>query len=189
MRTTILTMVLVFAGLTNTWAQDEGGGKGRRRPPRNPPPAEANQAALQNQRVGGNANGLAGVQNAAGQNAAGQNNNGTPPFDAAAWSTAMLQQFDTDGDAKLDQSELSQCLSALAQMVQAQNQAQQRQGGGQMGMGGGGRGFGGPPGPPPEAAGDADKEDVFGLPMRARGGGGGGPGGGGQGRSGMRRGG
>ncbi len=63
---------------------------------------------------------------------------GTNAFDSNAFADQMLQRFDQDQDGKLDRTELSSCLNALAQEVRHQQMAQ----GGQPGQPGG-AGFGG----------------------------------------------
>jgi hypothetical protein len=52
-----------------------------------------------------------------------------PDFDPAAFSAAMIQQFDQSGDGKLNQSELAACLDMLYQQVMQQQQQMKSSGG------------------------------------------------------------
>ncbi len=57
---------------------------------------------------------------AGGLNGQGGNPAGIAHFDSGAWSTAMIQQFDKDGDGALNHAELQACLELLHRQVTEQ---------------------------------------------------------------------
>jgi hypothetical protein len=146
MRFTVLFVMLVFGWLTTEASAQNDNPKGNAKgAPQDVEPKQAGKGVRGNAR--GNkpgAPGATGLPGAAG-GAGGFAGGGLPGFDAKAWAQQMMQQFDADGDKKLDETELAGCMDALAQKVIAQ-QMQMMNGGGLGGGfqgGAGGAGFGG----------------------------------------------
>jgi hypothetical protein len=147
MRLTVLLAMLVFGWVTTEVNAQNDNPKGNAKgAPQDVEPKQAGKGARGNAR--GNkpgAPGAAGLPGAAG-GAGGFAGGGLPGFDAKAWAQQMMQQFDADGDKKLDETELAGCMDALAQKVIAQ-QMQMMNGGGFGGQGAAGgagaAGFGG----------------------------------------------
>lgn len=133
-----LPLALALCAATVGWSDD--GPRGKKGPPGN---AENRMA----QAVGGPTADGGGADRARGEAARPATGN----FDPSTFSASMIQQFDQDGDAALNQGELASCLSMLYQQVQQQQQMiaqsaqqqllQQMSGGaGQAGCAGGGAG-------------------------------------------------
>lgn len=98
-----------------------GGGKREGGPGRGGPPGQNQPAERGNQADNRQANG----------NLAAANNGPTATGLSAQFSAQMIQQFDTDGDQALNQTELQACLELLYNQAQAQI-AQSRQAAEQM---------------------------------------------------------